>query len=189
MKKLKVSLSTITPVASFHKEFNTSSFESEIDFMNTRKGDVIMINADNEKSFYKIYLKLLGIEIDIDNELRNRSGVQEIASKTVPLHSLPEGDLEYISYLMAKPLTYTFSYSQKSDTFTTWGKDLGKTAISAKNAFGRLRKAQYIYKTEDKIWVLCEELEFIRRKIKHEIAQHGFCYFTYVFSSVITNEQ
>lgn len=173
-------------IPQFHKMCEIGSYEVEDFDPITNKGDIVKITADSEYYFYKLFIKLMGIQIEYQQELfqrGNNANYQFTISE--PSQPLIKGDVEYLALFLCKPLDYTLTFSTRKNEFEVLGSALGKTATSAKNAFVRIRELNYIYKTDDQIWEPCRELQYLRKKIKTGIEKDGFVLFSYIFNCVI----
>ena len=113
----------------------------------------------------------MAVQLEYEQDLLARTDSNYIVNKNKPTEPLIKGDIDYLAMFLNEPLTFTLSYSE--------------TAISAKNAFVRIRNLKYIYKNEDNQIVPCTELQYLRRNIKKQIAEKGFALFSYNFNSVI----
>lgn len=173
----------LTP--SFHKTCNIGTYELKEYDDYTKLGKVIPITADNELSFYKLFIKLMAVQLEYEQDLLERTNSNYVVNKNRPTEPLIKGDIDYLAMFLKEPLTFTLSYSDKTDHFGYFSKMIGKTSISAKNAFVRIRNLKYIYKNEDNQIVPCTELQYLRVNIKKQIAEKGFALFSYNFNSVV----
>jgi hypothetical protein len=174
---------SLTP--DFHKPCNLGVYQINNYDPETRRGDVIAITADTEYNFYKLFINLMMVQIDYEQDLYARVGKEYVLNRTSPVEPLAKVDVEYLAVFMTMPLTFTLSYSKTTNHFKMLGDKLGKSECSARNAYVRIRKAKYLRTSEDKEVQPCPELQKLRVGIKQQLEANGFAMFAYNFTSVI----
>lgn len=82
---------------------------------------------------------------------------------------------------MTKDENFTLLYRNKDSKQTELAKELDRTAQSIYTSISKLRKAEYLVKNEDNLFIPCEELRILMRKVKQQISENGFVTFDFLF--------
>lgn len=127
------------------------------------------ITAIDEQTFYKIYLQLN----NVIKWKRTPNGMIDM--------SLSDTPIELLSHLMMKDENFTLLYRSKDNKLTEMGEELGKTSQSVYTSISKLRKAEYIVKNEDNLFVPNDELRQLMRKVKTQIKENGHVTFDFLF--------
>jgi hypothetical protein len=134
------------------------------------------ITSIDERTFYQIYL-----------ELQNVIKWRQTPNGNIDM-SLSDTPIELLAHMMTKDENFTLLYRNKDKSQIQLGIELGevaggkvRTPQSVYTSIAKLRKAEYIVKTEDNLFVPCDELRQLMKKVKSEIKEKGFVTFDFLF--------
>ena len=160
---------------SFHERVNRNSkvvrYGKSKPVTNEETGDIsiVPIKTIDEFSFYKIYLSL-----------NNVVGTKVTPSGNVDI-ALSDTPIELLAHLMTKDENFTLLYRNKDKKQVELGIELERTAQSVYTSISKLRKAEYIVKNEDNLFVPCQELRDLMKNVKGLIKKNGFVTFDFLF--------
>jgi hypothetical protein len=167
------------------KSVNLGDFEVTYYDNDLHTGSVTLINPDNEVNCYKLFIRLLNVQLQWEIDKAEADGTELIYIKGAPKEPLAKGDIDYLALFMSYPLDYDIMYAGKKNIFSDFGTALNRTSISAKNSFVRIRDAGYLYQSEDKFWTLCQELDTLRKLCKKQLKEQGYFLFSYNYIMAI----
>lgn len=136
-------------------------------------GTIIPIKSIDESTFYKIYL-----------ELNNVIGTKRVNGENIDI-KISDAPIELMAHIMSKDLDYTLVYRNKNNKLHDLGKELDRSANSVYASMTRLRKANYLIKNEDDLFVPNDELKYVMKKTKESINKNGHLAFDFLFKFFI----
>lgn len=137
--------------------------------LNDESTELKPITSIDEFTFYKIYL-----------ELNNVIKWKKTQTDMIDMR-LSETPIELLAHLMTKDENFTLLYRNKDKKQVELGLELDRTAQSIYTSITKLRKAEYIVKNEDNLFVPCQELRDLMKKVKQQIRDKGFVTFDFLF--------
>lgn len=127
------------------------------------------IKTITESLFYQMYLEL-------NNVIRWKKVNDELIDMRIS-----EAPVELMAHIMSKDLDYTLIYRNKNNKLNELGDELNRTSNSIYASVARLRKAGYLVKNEDDLFVPNDELKFVMKKTKEAFKKDGFFAFDFLF--------
>lgn len=136
--------------------------------------ETTVLRSINIDTFYRLYLKL-----------NNVIGVRRQGSKIIET-KLPDTPIELLIHLMKKDGDFTIVFRNKDATLVKLGEELGKSASSIYATLSKLRKAGYIIKDEDNLFVLNSELRDLIKLTRKVINEGEPLKFDFLFKFCVT---
>ena len=127
--------------------------------------------------FYRLYL-----------ELNNVIGSRRQGNNIVDI-SLSNAPIELLVYLMCKDDDFTIVFRNKDATLIKLGEELNKTPSSIYANLSKLRKAGYIIKDEDNLFILNKELRDLITNSRLLLNNDEPLKFDFLFKFCVTNKK
>lgn len=138
-------------------------------FTNSPPDELDISTTINEFTFYCLYISIVNITLT---------------------DKLTDTQIIVLATLMKKSYDFTLTFDGKGNRLVELHKDIGRLS---KNTIGlalkKLIEKKYLVENEDKMLVLCRQLQNVRGVVKKQLEQKGIAQFDYLFKSFISNAQ